>query len=522
MPKPLLRDAFTRLILFFVSGIIAQYYVDLRELYPLLIAASALLIVLSFMPRYRSCYSSRWFFGVGIGICFFLSADYLSRQAWSESEWGISGNHHYIVRILEEPIEKPRSRMYKVCILSADSSIQQEAKNKKAIIYLSKTDTDQELFAGDALHIRASLSPPRPFAEAGFDYPLYLRKQSVACVGFVKAGDWEQVDIPVAWHKKFKYQALAVRRSLLKELRLLISDDKTYALASALMFGYKNELDKETKEQFSRVGAGHILAISGLHFNVIFGVVFYLFSFLNPNPRGRLIRLLIVLPLIWGFAFMTGFSPSVNRAAGMTSIWIIGHTFYYRSFSLNSVSAVAFLMLLIHPLLLFNISFQMSFLAVVAIIILIPYSRVIYSSENKIIQYLWDLIYVSLVAQVGVLPLSIYYFHSLPTLFLLTNILIIPLTSLILCLIPAVLLFSVAFHIRFMLLDKLLGWMLYAVERLNSIPGSSISGLNITLLQTVSLYAAFIIIGMMIGKRRIVWLYLLLILALMNGLYYLC
>ncbi|MDL2223083.1 ComEC family competence protein [Bacteroidales bacterium OttesenSCG-928-M11] len=523
MPKPILREPFSRLILFFISGIVIQYHVDMKNIYPLFIILSITLLILSFISKYQVSYSMRWIYGIGIAFFLLFAGSYLSRQAWKESDWEISSKEYqYIIRILEEPVEKPRSIMYKARILSAEKQINSDVQNKKIIIYLPKQQAKESFFLpGQSIHIKANLTKPKQFSQSKFDYPLYLRKQSIAATGFIKENDWKLIDIPIPCYEKLKYQALAIRRSLLKQLQIIIPDKDSYALASALMFGYKNDLDKNLKEKFANVGAGHILAISGLHFNVVFGILFYFFSFMNVSPKGRLFRLLIVLPLIWGFAFMTGFSPSVNRAAGMTSIWIIGYTFYYRAFSLNSTAATAFLMLLFNPLLLYNISFQLSFLAVIAIIILNPLSNKIYSSENKILNYTWNIIYISLAAQIGVLPLSIYYFHHIPTLFLLTNILLIPLTSLILCLIPLSLLISIYFQDA-IILNKVLELMIHLITWLNSIPYSSISEIYIDSFQTLSLYLAFILCGIGISKKQVLWFYLLFLLALVNGLYYLC
>ncbi|MDL2243739.1 ComEC family competence protein, partial [Bacteroidales bacterium OttesenSCG-928-J19] len=421
-----LRQApFLRLSICLIAGIVAQYHCDLSALYPGLALFSLLLIGLPFVRKIDKQIRWRWLSGAGYTGLFFVVGGFLTGQAWEDSNWEVEpGFRNYLVRVLDDPIEKPKTCLYKVRILAADTEIQDQVAGKQVLIYLPKEDRNDYPLAGDCFLAQVSLDIPRNYEGAEFDYPLYLRKQSIAAVGFVRRGNWQTIALSPPWYETITYKALQVRRESLNRLKQLLPENNRYALSAALFFGYQSDMDRDLRQQFANTGAGHILSVSGVHFNILFGIVFFLLSPLGMTLKGRVIRLLITLPLIWGFAFITGFSAPVNRAAWMATIGIVGSALLRESFTINTVAIAAFFMLLDNPLYLFDVSFQFSFSAVVAIVLLNPYLSKLLSLKNRILVYFWNLSCVSLTAQVGVLPISIYYFHTLPFLFLVTNILI--------------------------------------------------------------------------------------------------
>jgi competence protein ComEC len=433
---------------------------------------------------------------VSILLTSFAGAVELTKRNWDESEWEVEGNHAYLVRIVEDPVNKPKTRMCKAEILSADSLIYDKAVHKKVVIYLPKDSLSLQLIGGDCLWVEASLKKP--------ELP-YLRKQSYAAVAFIRSGDWSLQSTPAPLSQQIYFQSLTVRRSLFNQLRIILPDQESFSVAVALMFGYKDELDKDLRQRFSNIGAGHILAVSGLHFNLLFGVIYSCLSFLGMSMKGKICKQFIQIPLIWGFAFITGFSPSVIRAACMLTFWGIGNAFFYKSFTLNTVAVVAFFMLLLRPLYLFDVGFQLSFAAVVAIVIINPIFVELYASKNKIIQYLWELVSVSFSAQVGVLPLSLYYFHQFPLLFLVTNLLIIPLSGILLILIPLSLILHAIFS-HWEVLTFPLRWLvslfIFIARSLDEVPGGTISGVQISVFGTFLLYISFaFIIYLLIRKN---------------------
>jgi competence protein ComEC len=493
--KAFRQAPFLRIALFYMAGIIIQYNYDISSWSSYLFASALALLFFFYFSKAGKRYDWVALFGYGILLLSFVCGTYLTKKTWDKSEWNIQGFHAYLVRVIEEPESKAKTRMCKVAILSADSSIKKEATGKQAIIYLPKDSLSAVIVPGDCLHIRAVLEKPLPLPdEDSFDYPLYLRKQNCSATGFVRGKDWRSAEpVPLSGSQWIQFRSYEIRRNLFSHLRIILPDSQSFSVAAALMFGYKNELDKDLKQSFSNIGAGHILAVSGLHFNLIFGIAYFLLSFIGMSKRGRIVKQLILLPVIWGFAFITGLSPSVIRAACMLSLWGIGSAFFYKSFSLNTLAAIAFFMLLYNPFYLFDIGFQLSFLAVLSILIINPLLIHLYTSENKIIQYLWELVAVSFSAQIGVLPLSLYYFHQFPVLFLVTNICLIPLSGILMALIPLSLLLHGLignYEWLFIPLRFLMDSFVMIIESLDNIPGGTISQVYLSVTTTLFLYLA--------------------------------
>ncbi|MDR1436713.1 MAG: ComEC family competence protein [Candidatus Symbiothrix sp.] len=508
MFKTFRQAPFLRIALFFIAGILIQYYYSLAFCCGYLACIALIFLILSCFPRIRRQYRRRNLFGTGLLLFTLACAVYLTQQAWRQSEWTVEGFHRYWVRVIDEPLNKPGSRMCKVEIISADSSIRRDALNKKVIIYLQKDSLSERIVAGNCLRIRASLKKPQALpGDDSFDYPLYLRKKSYSAVAFVRQRDWQEKNLPLPWNRRLQMKSLEVRRNLFAHLRIILPDSQSFAVAAALMFGYQGELDRELRQSFANIGAGHILAVSGLHFNLIFGIAYFFLSFLGMSRKSKIIKQLILLPVIWGFAFITGLSPSVIRAAGMLSLWGIGDSFLYKSFTMNTLAAVALFMLLYNPLYLFDIGFQLSFLAVASILIVNPYLVELYSSGNRIINYLWELVCVSFSAQIGVLPLSLYYFHQFPLLFLVTNLLLIPLSGILMAAIPfSLLLYAVAGNCEYLFfpLRWLMSCFLSITGSLNDVPGGTLSGIRPGAFDTFLLYAATsFILYLLVRNRRI-------------------
>jgi competence protein ComEC len=508
MFKTFRQAPFLRIILFFIAGILVQYYYDISSYWTHINLFALVLLFISYFSKINKQYNWRNLFGYGFLLFTFGCAVYLTERTWIKSEWNIEGFHTYWVRVIDEPVNKPKSRMCKVEIISADSTVWSEALNKKALIYLPKDSLSGSIVAGNCLYIHAFLEKPSVLpSNTSFNYPLYLRKQSYSAVAFVRKQHWRLEAAPVSGNRWLQLKSLEIRRNLFSHLQIILPDSQSFAVAAALMFGYKGELDKELRQRFSNIGAGHILAVSGLHFNLIFGIAYFLLSFLGMSKKSKIIKQLILLPVIWGFAFITGLSPSVIRAACMLSLWGIGDAFFCKPFTLNTLAIVALYMLLYNPFYLFDIGFQLSFLAVVSILIINPHLVNLYSSENKIITYIWELISVSFSVQLGVLPLSLYYFHQLPLLSLLTNLLLIPLSGILMALIPiSLLLYAIIgnYGWLFFPLRFLISCFISITGALNDVPQGTISDIHLSVFGTLLLYIVSVCIVYLLIRKKTV------------------
>jgi competence protein ComEC len=287
--------------------------------------------------------------------------------------------------------------------------------------------------------------------------------------------------------ERVKSRFLDYRNELLNRYKTQSVDDEQYAVLVAMTLGDKSALTKELRETYSVTGASHILALSGLHLGIIY---LLLFRLTLGRRRSWLSQVVIILS-IWAFAFLTGLSTSVVRSATMISIYALFSVAGRHRSPVNILCFTAIVMLLVNPASLFDIGFQLSFSAVLAILLLMPLFESFfpenYFAGRPLQRYIYNMVGLSVAAQIGVAPLIAYYFGRFSTYFLLTNFIVIPAATIILygallvVLVPSlapVLLGFVG------ILNKALGWI-------SQMPCASIDGLHPSVLQICLLYVVF-------------------------------
>ena len=227
-------------------------------------------------------------------------------------------------------------------------------------------------------------------------------------------------------------QADKVRSYLIQKLKKSPLTPNVIAIVQALILGQKKDINKQLYDDYSAAGAIHILAVSGLHVGIIY---FILIALLRPFKnlfKSELIISIIIVISLWGFAFLTGLSPSVIRAVTMFSFFAFAKAINRETNSINTLFLSYFVLLIINPLWLFYVGFQLSYLAVFFILWLLPLFNKIYYPKNYFVKKIWDIFTVTLAAQLGIIPLSIYYFHQFPGLFFITNLIILPFLGILL------------------------------------------------------------------------------------------
>ena len=261
-------------------------------------------------------------------------------------------------------------------------------------------------------------------------------------------------------------------------------DGDAYAVVAAMSLGDKSALTRDLKDTYSVSGASHVLALSGLHL----GIIYMLLSVLLPRRRWSALSQLLIILFIWAFVFLVGMSVSVVRSAIMLTVYGLLSIGNRDKMSINALAFTAIVMLMWNPAWLFDVGFQMSFLAVFAILLFVPLFDDVFSAEylmaHRWIKRIWGLVVVSCSAQLGVAPLIAFYFGRFSTYFLLTNFIVIPAAMAILWLSLVVLLFPSLAYI-----------LLYIVQCLNTIlsritalPGASIDNLHPSVLQVMLIY----------------------------------
>ncbi|TXE09231.1 ComEC family competence protein [Gelidibacter salicanalis] len=262
-----------------------------------------------------------------------------------------------------------------------------------------------------------------------FDYKAHLEKQYIYHQIFAERDQLLPISSEI--HTLLGYAA-NLRRSINTELNSKHFKADELALINALLLGQRQDISSEIYDSYSRAGAIHILAVSGLHVGVILYLLNLLFKRLDYIRHGKLIKTILIVLLLWSFAVIAGLSASVTRAVMMFSVVAIGMNLKRPANIYNTLVISMFFLLLFKPMFLFDVGFQMSYLAVLAIVSIQPWLAKLWQPESRSLKKIWQILSVTLAAQIGVVPISLFYFHQFPGLFFLSNLVIIPFLGLIL------------------------------------------------------------------------------------------
>ncbi len=312
-------------------------------------------------------------------------------------------------------------------IISVENSIPVKGK---VLLNISKDSIDKELAPGMKLIVPYKLTNiAEPLNPYRFNYRNYMQKQRVekqlqvgnSEIKFLN----EKKESPVSYASK-------LRGKIIQKLAETKIEKSELAIVQALLLGQRQDISKEIYEEYAAAGAIHILAVSGLHVGIILLILNWIFKPFNYFKNGLIIKTLLLILLMWGFAVLAGLSPSVVRAVTMFSFIAIGMQMRRKTSVLNSLFISLFILLLINPYFIFQVGFQLSYLAVFAIVTIQPKLFKLWQPRFKITKYFWGLLSVSIAAQIGVLPLSLFYFHQFPGLFILSNLVVLPVLGIIL------------------------------------------------------------------------------------------
>ncbi|WP_270089601.1 ComEC/Rec2 family competence protein [Sphingobacterium sp. SYP-B4668] len=353
---------------------------------------------------------------------------------------------------------------------------------------ISGVDSSQILKYGDEIIFRNNIKEvARPSNPREFDYARYLSYSNIWYQSFL-----ETSQIQIRRHNQgnsLQAFAFQVRDNLVEKFRNYILDPQAFHVASAVILGYRVHMDEEIISAFNDTGTIHLLSVSGLHVGLVFGILVWLLSWMDRIKGGAIIRTLIILLCVWAYSIMTGMSAPVIRAAIMISFYIVVTLIRRRSNIYNTIAASAFFMLIVDSKQLADIGFQLSYMAVLGIVAVVPVLNTIYRPKYRYIQSILTYCYVSLGAQLFTLPLIIYYFGQFPNYFLVANLLIAIPSSLIMYLGMglAILPFESMGTVLGYLLNELIVVMLSGLKFLGALPGAVTRGVVFNGLQ-VSLF----------------------------------
>lgn len=428
------RYPYVRLLVPWIAGIFCgDRFFDRPTGLSLPVFLFALFAVLSVGCHFLKRHTLRWCFGLSVTMLCFAGGWIAITLSLRQSVYAFpEGETAYHLSLSDKPERKAKSFLCRVDVRSYRDSLSVRPVSRRAIVYFQADSAAAALREGDELLVFARISPPanrNNFDE--FDYARFLLRKGTAGTGYAASGKWTKLPVrrPLGWHGL----AGNYRGQLLDVYRSLGFDGDELAVLSALTVGDKRELSEDIRESYSVAGVSHVLALSGLHIGLLTGLLLFILKPLTRrSPTGRVAGAVLLTAVLWLFAFVTGFAPSVVRSVCMFSIWISGSLLARKSLSVNTLAATAFAMLLYRPSWLFDVGFQLSFLAVASILLLHPVIYPLISLKGRTGTYIGGLMSVSVAAQVGTAPLVWVYFSRFPVHFLLTNLVVLPLVTTIL------------------------------------------------------------------------------------------
>ncbi len=383
-----------------------------------------------------------------MGCCLFQIQNQPATDHWDQ---GQTNEDIFVARILEQV---PRASHIQL-VLSVKCRINKqgtcESTSGKALLLVRKEDNQTIFKRGSLIGFCTVFGPvrkaqnPYSFNPAAYWAGKNIRKQA-----------WVGAEEVILLEPAPEMSLPFFREQVLQILRRFLPEEEHFGIAAALVLGDKTFLDKDLKASYAESGAIHVLAVSGLHVGLVYALFFWLINKLSLIiPLVRRFRLIVLLLLLLGYAGFTGAAPSVCRAVLMLSCWLIGKALCKTPSGFNVVCVSAFVLLVFDSNLLFDLGFQLSYSAVLGILFLYPLILRAWAPRFSFTQHAWKLLSVSVAAQLGTLPWSLYYFHQFPTYFGLSSLLVIPLISFVLVMAFACLIFSWQPQ-----LSDLLGWLL--------------------------------------------------------------
>lgn len=487
---------FLRIIISLIAGIIISLIFDkIPSIYPaILFFIFSILFILVFRS---SKYSHRVYIGIIINLIFFFFGMFntLSKRESAIDNLSTAKKGLLIGEITSDPRKNNTNVILDINIIAVKNKETWTSCDGKTLLYIEKDSISQQLEIGDKLIFNPRLSDIQNKGNPEeFDYRKYLAYNLILSSDHIVSDDWDL--LKEEKNLSLNYKLLRFRQFLITELQKLGLSNDELAVTSALALGYDDNLSQELRHSYAASGAMHILAVSGMHVGIIYGIIVFALSFIK-NKKYNFIKIPITILLIWLYAIISGLSPSVSRAALMFTIIAIGNLQNRASGSLNSVAISAFILLIINPYNITNIGFLLSYIAVIGIIIIQPKIYELIEVKNKILNNLWSVTSVSLAAQIVTAPLGIYYFNQMSNYFLITNYLLIPISTIAIWIVILIFVCSpIVFIAEFLtkslsIVIKIMNEITLIIEKL---PFAITDGIYITLAQLILIYLIIITI----------------------------
>lgn len=499
-------NALLRYTLAFVGGILLHgitplFWISNEDFEVLLSIVVILGLLIFLLIRFRK--SNRYFLGF-LTLCLFVCLGWI-RTPSLRNQTNFEQITAYEAVVLS-PVET-RAKTYKteVEILKAQWDNHWHPLEGKVLLYLDKAASKPHY--GDVLLIRGTprlVEPPQNPAQ--FDYQRFLSCKQIFHQHYLRGTDFIQTGKrQTNWLKAWAYRVSEWSDAA---LRRLIPYEREYAVAKAMVLGLRDEMDSELVQAYSVAGAVHVLSVSGFHITIFVGIVAFFLGRLEKRRRGQWLYLGITLITMWFYAVLTGLSAPVIRSALMFTIFLLAKPLGRKENSVNALFGSALILLAIDPLLIYSVSFQLSYAALGGIIFLQP---VLYQSltiKDGALDKIWAITAVALTAQLATFPIGAYYFHQFPNYFWLVNPLVVALS----CAMLPVAFATIAFS-WIPLVSNVLGWLLTGITWLlnqivigtEKLPYAVLSGLSLSWIELLLIYGIIGLLLALVYYRDVRW-----------------
>jgi len=446
------------------------------------------------------------------GFTFFLAL-YLSGLFLYTNEKNrltvLSKEEHFVAGVLKDyPEEKEKSRSMIMRMEGISVSGKWQEAFGSVLLYCRKSDSLLSLTPGDRLVVRLT---PLEIEKRGnpfeFDYRFYMENNHIRYSAFIDETSIFNHSSPDRISPVYK--ALIIRERIIGMFRERGIEGDRLALVAAITLGQKSLLDPDQKQYFIKAGVMHIMAVSGLHVMILSMFIYNMLFFLKG--RLNIIRIIVTIVTLWAYAFITGLTPSVLRAALMYSFLQAGNAMKRPVNGINSVLASAFILILARPSVIFDAGFQLSYSAVIFIILFYRQLYLKICFRHRLPDLVWQSAAVTITAQAGTLPLTVLLFNRFPTWFILSNIIIVPISSIVVILgflFPALYHFVPVSRLFAHILSFMTGLTEQLTETASSLPFSSIENIGITPVESLFLaVSVFLLIKYILNRKSTSVLY---------------
>lgn len=501
---------FLRILLPFIFGAIA-WLLDYRQAPQLVFAVTAygICVAVFILTTNKTREVTKIAFGITTQLFLFASGWMISQFNDERENPG-----HYISLLSQQPeyfsgyigeipVEKAKSIKAEIVLQQVKVNGQWKNTSGKIIAYFERSPLSAQIETGQTIVFNGALSEVAPPLNPNeFDYKNYLSRKNIYYTTYLHEQNWKTAN-GLANSSLFTYTQ-KIRKYLLDTYRNSGLGDEEFSLVAALVLGYDDEIDRPLMDAYSHTGTLHVLSVSGLHVGIIYMLLGYLLSFMDKKKNLAWLKVFLILGFLWFFVLLSGFSAPAVRAALMFSLILLGKTLFENVEVANIVFVSAFLSLLYNPFWLADAGFQLSYLAVLGIIYLYPYFNNLFEFSSSWAEKIWALCSVSIAAQLSTLPVTLYYFHQFPVLFLVTNLILIPVSTIVMYGGMLILIFS-----KVVFLSKGLVWLTAALVKFmngcalffDKLPFCVIDNIHLSILNMLLMYILLVLVFLAIERR---------------------